>query len=150
MRLHYQMATRWLLVILYGRLRPQLQLLAVESYLWVYHLRPHLEVVPKLVTAGALHVQLVVRLQGCGVESLRKKLSQPESDDAHLPALVARAPASHMWTLKDERMQRKSRNSRSSPQLRKSSGIHVPRHLCSGCKQSQCISRSARLRRTSI
>ena len=87
------------LVILYYCLRPQLQLLTVESHFWEYDLRPHLEVVPKLVTARALNIQLVARLRGCRVESQWKKTSQPQKDDAHLPALVARVPASHMWTL---------------------------------------------------
>jgi hypothetical protein len=82
--------------------------------------------------------------------TMEEKLSQPESDDAHLLAPVAQAPASHMWTIKDEGKQRKSRNSRRSPQPRKSSGTHVPRPFCSGCKHSQYISRSARLLRTSI
>jgi hypothetical protein len=130
---------------MYDRLQPQLQLLTVESHLWAHQLRPHPEVVPKLVITGALHIQLVARVQRCGVKSQLKNLSQPESDDTHLPVPVARAPASHMWTIKDEGKQRKSQNTRSSPQSKKSFGTHVPRLFCLGCKHSQCISLNAYL-----
>jgi hypothetical protein len=43
-----------------------------------------------------------------------------------------------------------SRNTRNSPQPKKSSGTHVSRLFYSGCKHSQYVSCSARLLRTSI